>query len=943
MKKRITYNTPIYSYHKERFLFVKGSREQNLKRMGIKYQLRLTTLIPTFLVALLFAVFYNGQFGKDLDQHMSRLGEAYVHQLLPAAQFAILRDDHRTLQGLVNASTINPEVRALAFYDAEGKLLAYRGGKHALNKPFAPPEYTGDYVESTQVNPFTINFIAPITIPKFNLYSSTAFKPTPGKGNYQADDILGWLSIDVDTHHMLIKRYQMWIITIFITLLGLLLGLTIHYFLSKQIYLPISRLRRSMKQILRNEFETEIRVRSPGELGVIEKGCAHLQKQYLNTIKDMNQHIEVATEDLQQSLELLEEKNIELSLEKKKADERSRQKSEFIANMTHEIRTPMNGVIGFANVLLESKLDPLQLDYVKTIKSSAHDLLGIINDILDFSKIDAGKLKLDCIPLDIRACIDEVLALAAPNAHKKGVDLIPITDIQVPKTVLGDPLRIKQILNNLISNAVKFTDHGYISVRTKIEQETDKDYSLAISIIDTGIGISAEDQNKLFTAFHQADTSISRRYGGSGLGLVISKKLCEQMQGKITLVSEPNKGSTFTARMRLEKLGAYEVEKNQTSRYAHLKAICFDDNPLNLEALCNGLGCWGIETIPVKSLNKIPAAIKEHKNTNMVFINVNQGLEQHVSHIIAKNPTIPHVLISKWPIVDYETLGAKAFLFKPISIQKLQDTIETLNNEKQQEQQVNHELKVLREQLRFIHPDVLIAEDNPVNKMLLNSLLKDHTQVVAVDDGEMAFNACDEKKFHLILLDLQMPKLNGLEAAHLIRQKSLLNKRTPIALITANSSDLQHFEIKKSGIDFCLQKPIDEKQLLQHILRMVNKTKRSAIDWQLCVQKVSGNQQMAEEFLEHFVKELHNNRAEFITAMQENNIKRIGEVAHKLHGACCFCGVPLLQKKVVTLEKQANRAKLADEISNSFADVIVAIDAVINEYETQYTHDSSKY
>ena len=867
---------------------------------------------------------------------MSRLGEAYIRQLLPAAQFAMLRNDDKTLQGLINASTINPEVKALAFYNANGQLLAYRGGKHSIHKPFNPPDFTGDYIESKQINPFTINFIAPITIPKFNLYSNTPFKHIPSPVAFQADDILGWLSIDIDTQSMLIKRYQMLIVTIFITLIGLLMGLTIHYFLSKQIYLPISRLRRSMKQILSNEFETEIRVSSPGELGVIEQGCAHLQKQYLNTMHELNHHIEVATEDLQQSLELLEEKNIELSLDKKKTEEKSRQKSEFIANMSHEIRTPMNGVIGFTNVLLESKLDPLQLDYVKTIKSSAQDLLGIINDILDFSKIDAGKLNLDCIPLDIRACIDEVLALASPAAHKKGIDLIPITEINVPKTILGDPFRIKQIISNLITNAVKFTDHGYVLIRTKIEQETDKDYTLLFTISDTGIGISTEDQNKLFTAFNQADTSITRRYGGSGLGLVICKKLCEEMHGRINLTSELNKGSTFAARIKVEKLIAYEIEKNQTHRFAHLKILCFDDNPLHLEALCNGLGYWGIECVAISSFNKLSEALEENKECNIAFINVNQGCERLVAELITNHNHLPYVLISKWPINDYAALGAQGFLYKPISIQKLQDLIESLNKENNSKQNTNHELNALRQQLRLRHPDLLIAEDNPVNRMLLTSLLNDNANVTSVEDGEMAVSACEDKKFNIILLDLQMPKLTGLEAARAIRHKSLLNKHSPIVLISANSSDLSASELKQSGVNFCLQKPIDEKQLLIQILRIADKATHSAIDWELCVQKVSGNQALAEEFLAKFVEELHKSREEFIQLMHEKNSKGLGEAAHKLHGACCFCGVPTLQNKVIQLEKLASRTQNAESLSESFAEVIQSIDAVINEYENQY-------
>lgn len=908
-----------------------------LKSIGIKYQLRITTLIPAFLVALLFAFFYNGLFGKDLKQHMSRLGEAYIRQLLPAAQYAMLRNDYRTLQGLINASTINPEVKALAFYNADGRLIAYRGGKHSIHKPFNPPDYTGDYIESKQINPFTINFIAPITIPKFNLYSSTEFKEPSTPKIFQADDILGWLSIDIDTQSLLIKRYQMLIVTIFITLFGLLMGLTIHYFLSKRIYMPIARLRRSMKQILSNEFETEIRVSSPGELGIIEKGCAHLQRQYLNTVRDLNHHIEIATADLQQSLELLEEKNIELSMEKKKTEEKSRQKSEFIANMSHEIRTPMNGVIGFTNVLLESKLDPLQLDYVKTIKSSAQDLLSIINDILDFSKIDAGKLNLDCIPLDVRGCIDEVLSLASPNAHKKGIDLIPITDINVPKMVLGDPLRIKQIISNLVTNAVKFTDHGYVLIRTKIEQETDKDYTLLFAITDTGIGISPEDQTKLFTAFNQADTSITRRYGGSGLGLVICKKLCEEMHGRISLTSEINKGSTFSARIKVEKLVAYEIEKNQTHRFAHLKIICFDDNPLHLEAIGNGLGFWGIEAIRVDSFNKLSRTLTKHKDCKIAFINVNQGCERQAAELIAKHKQIPFVLISKWPINDFAALGARGFLYKPISIQKLQDLIESIANENQTEKNTNQELDTLREQLRFLHPEILIAEDNPVNKMLLTSLLNSNANITTVDDGEMAVTACEDKKFDMILLDLHMPKLNGLEAAKMIRQRSLMNKHSPIVLITASSSDLSSIDMKKSGVDFCFQKPIDEKQLLIQILRIVDKTKHAAIDWQLCVQKVSGNQALAEEFLAKFIEELYKNREEFIELMHQKNVKGLADLAHKLHGACCFCGVPILQKRVAQLEKLARRTANADNLTEAFTDLIQSIDAVISEYENQYS------
>jgi two-component system sensor histidine kinase BarA len=454
-------------------------------------------------------------------------------------------------------------------------------------------------------------------------------------------------------------------------------------------------------------------------------------------------------------------------------------------------------------------------------------------------------------------------------------------------------------------------------------------------VSDTGIGISAEDQTTLFNAFNQADTSITRRYGGSGLGLVICKTLAEHMRGRISLNSEIYKGSRFTIHIKLEKLASYEVEKHQIHRFSDLNVLCFDDNPLHLEALCNGLGFWGINCVRIDAFNKLEEAFRTYSHCHLAFVSVNQGCEQQVAQVLYKR-SMPCVLVSKWPIQDHETLGAQGFLFKPPNMQKLHDTVESLLNKVALTTTYNHELDTLREQLRSARPLLLVAEDNPVNRMLLNSMLGENACITTVDDGKQAVTMCNNKRFNAILLDLQMPILNGIEAACLIHQESVLNKNTPIILISANSCDLNKEHLANAGIEFCLQKPIDEESLLRHLLSIISKSKPAAINWPLCVQKVSGNQALATEFLARFVVELQKNREEFLQLMHVHNVKGLERAAHKLHGACCFCGVPILQTHVAHLENLARNAKHIDELQRAFAELILSIDAVLGEYGTSY-------
>ncbi len=917
-----------------------------MKQLSIRNQLRWIALAPVLCLALLYGLFYEHQYQLNVKQQMMRLGKAYISQLLMLEQMHAQPNHSKSLQMSIDEVHFNSEINAVAFYDKQGHLIASHGGHPAYYLSQKQRQLTA----STHHTQYAIQFIVPIPESHCANLALSSEHSAP-------EDYRGWIMLDLDKKFLLIKHYQMVLSTLGIVLLCLIIGFVGHHLLSRHIYQPLMRLHRKMERILHGDYDVEFDQTHTHELGIIEQGCAHLKQNYLAIAKDFNQQIELATNDLQQSLELLEVKNIELGLDKKKIEEKNRHKSEFLASMSHEIRTPMNGVIGFTNVLLDTQLDNLQLDYVKTIQSSAQDLLVIINDILDYSKIDAGKLYLDHIPVNLRGCIDEVVAMIAQAAHKKNIDLIPITSPAVPKTVMGDPWRIKQILSNLLSNAVKFTDVGYVLIRTQVEEDHENHYILSFSIADTGVGIAEKDQSTLFHAYHQVDTTPNRRHGGSGLGLVICKKLVDHMQGQISIQSESNKGAIFTVRLRLEKLMSYEHDKHHFQSATAIKALCFDDNALHLEALCSGLNYLGVQCIPLSTHEALQQAFVDHPNSALAFIATHAGTQDRISTLMQAQ-TMPCVMVSKTYIKDYERLGAQALLFKPPNTHKLTEVLDNLvlhphkhpqnhpadtlnfmldhtpaswqDNIKPTGQ--DHSLYKLRQLFREKHARLLIAEDNPISRRLLNSLLRDCAIIDIVNDGAEAILACLNTSYSAILLDLHMPNVNGLDATKAIRQQSL-HAKTPIILISANGFDLQQTDLRQAGINFSIQKPIDERYLLRHLLQLMTTPQTPAIDWALCVEKLSGNVSLATEFLAEFVKELHKNRLDLLALYESNDCEALEKIVHQIHGACCFCGVSRLQKQMAHVEKSLRGVTDVADIHDDFLLLIKEIEAVLTEYQ----------
>ncbi len=524
---------------------------------------------------------------------------------------------------------------------------------------------------------------------------------------------------------------------------------------------------------------------------------------------------------------------------KEKAEESSRLKSTFLANMSHEIRTPMNGIIGMIEILKNQPHTGEQEEYFDIIESSSNSLLNIINDILDFSKIESNKLELEKIPFSIHETVNEVIDTVFLKAEKKGLTLLSYIDPKINSFVLGDPVRFKQILINLVNNAIKFTDKGEVMVNCELENETDDSYSLVIKVRDTGIGISKENQRKLFQSFSQVDTSITRKYGGTGLGLAISKRLTELMNGTISVESEEGKGTTFTVHISFKK-----SEKQPPRIYLNkedlknFRALIIDDNKNNRNIFKKYLDFWDIKTDCAASadegLELLKQAKKQNRKYDLVLVDyhmpgktgIDFAKEAKENHLADKSHVIMLSSISEMlNMQKLKETGIEARLFKPIKLDQFKEIIISVLNkeiEHKLDGTVKEEIDKKPEKEKELH--ILLAEDNLINQKVAIITLKQlgYDKVDVASNGKEAVELFKKKRYDLVLMDIQMPELDGLEATREIRkyEKTHRNQRVYIAALTANAMKEDVENYFKNDMDDVITKPFKRQDLIKLLERV---------------------------------------------------------------------------------------------------------------------------
>lgn len=643
------------------------------------------------------------------------------------------------------------------------------------------------------------------------------------------------------------------------------------------------------------------------------------------------------------------------------AEEAARLKAEFLANMSHEIRTPMNAIIGMAHLALKTDLSPRQRDYVRKIQQAGQHLLGIINDILDFSKIESGKLSLEEVEFDTERVLGNVSNIISEKAEAKGLEVVFRVPFDFPQSLVGDPLRLTQILLNYANNAVKFTEAGQIVISVSIAEQTDANLLVRFEVRDTGVGMTPEQMARLFQSFAQADASITRKYGGTGLGLAISKQLAELMGGEVGVESKVGEGSTFffTARLR-RGTGLSLVKGPLRSKLVGRRALVVDDNEdarAAMEEMLSGMGLSvTISASGEDALTDVGAAASRGENFDVVIVDWHMppgmnGVDavEQIRRIQVPQQSSPRFMMvtayGREEVLEEAARGGiDTVLMKPVSNSVLFETVSRLivgHGDDTIDRQIEPQPETLLQPTSLEGREILLVEDNLINQQVADEILSGAgVKVTIADNGARAVEWVAKKSFDLVLMDMQMPVMDGLTATQKIHEL-FRDFAIPIIAMTANASEADRNRCLAAGMVDHIAKPIDPADLFQTLTKWLTRpgadknvtaaaprvqeqsSDRLATVPGLDIVKglrcMSGNRTLYEKILRTFLATQSNAANEIRDAMERGDDLRAEQLAHTLRGVAGTIGASSVQERAARLEDSVKTQARQDLIASELA------------------------
>ncbi len=872
----------------------------------------LPTLVTASLIAIFLLIHINQLHKTALSEQAHQLSESLAfiseNHLLEETPLALTHH----LRAVQSSSSLS--LKKIAIYKKNGHLFTTT--KKENTSPIFTPKELKQKIYQSFVN-------------NEKLYvSRLIFDNTVSNiESFDNDKVLGYVYVEVDTSSHLYENQSVTLATIVMIIIGVFATGILMLELIRKIVNPIISIVQTIQEIGSGKLTARVAIPVQHELNDLKLGVNMMAAELQENQEKWELEIENATQDLQQNLQLVEEKNAQLDITRKEALEASNIKSQFMATMSHEIRTPLNAISGFTKELNKGDLQAPYADYVETINASADNLIAIVNDILDFSKIEAGKIELDNSAFNLSQAVEDVANLLSPDAFNKGLIFIVESD-RLPDLVIGDQHRFKQILNNLISNAIKFTQNGSVSLRFSLVCQSNTQCDLTIQVEDTGIGISESQQAKLFTAFNQAENSTSRRFGGTGLGLVITQGLVKQMAGKLKLTSVIDKGSIFEVKLPITTIHKPDAIK----RYPNLETVLVLDHcssmQLAYEKLFQQVNVLADVYTDISSWEN---ALDQKRDYNLIIISGDSDeesiellpLQAAYANKLSPNskvalsvPTISNLNAEQQASIQrWDTLE------QPLSLLKLEGFWQK-HIEQQEELQPSTE----DSDKDSIYPIRMLAvDDNKTNLQLLSAILSgEQIDLTTSLSGQDACELCEQDNFDLILMDVQMPVMDGVQATQLIRQGTL-NKDTPIIAFTAHAFKDERDMLLRRGMDDYLAKPIDHAKFnalvkkwvnrdhcINHPARTYQSQQKSGIDWTLSLQMSGNRHAVAVEMLTMLVNTFDEVSKEMLAARNKRNNKELLNVVHKFHGATCYIGVPQLKNLASTIETQLKKSVVVD-------------------------------